>query len=61
MCRRRCFGIEFEEYAAADGGFTDIEIRSPDLHVIVEASASTRFVVGPVVAGQATRPKKKSS
>jgi hypothetical protein len=29
--------VELQEHDRADGGFTDIELRSADLHVIVEA------------------------
>ncbi len=34
---REPFLVELQEHDAADGGFTDIELLSPDLHVIVEA------------------------
>ena len=29
--------VDLQEYDSVDGGFTDIEIQNPDLHVIVEA------------------------
>src|SRR4051812_38405130 len=29
--------IELQRHDAADGGFTDVEVRSSDVHVIIEA------------------------